>query len=42
MLKLHIISPKYYDRIEKFIDEYKEENGCSPNTREIANGTGFT
>lgn len=42
MLKLRIISPEYYDRIEKFIDEYKEESGCSPTTLDIANGTGFT
>ena len=34
------MDPDYFKRLEQFIDDYMDEYGRSPTTREIAAGTG--
>lgn len=36
------MDPERFAQIENFIDTYKEQNGSSPSTREIADGIGFS
>lgn len=35
-------NPEYFTRLENFIDDYKEQNGSSPSTQEIADGVGLS
>lgn len=35
-------NPEYFDRIVRFIDNYKEKNDRSPSNREMAEGTGLS